>query len=163
MMRIQFTRQQQAAWEGAMRALQAEVPKVTTQRVLGPVLRRTARPALEYLRANTPVSGLVLSSRLHLADSPRTQVRSYRRDGRIVAYVKWRRGRRTGIRWQQAVAVEYGARGRPGRNITARAGAAALARASADDFMIAVDRRMQNILRRERRKMDRANAAARRR
>ena len=161
MMRIQFTRQQQTAWEGAMRALQAEVPKVTTQRVLGPVLRRTAKPALEYLRANTPVSRLVLSSRLHLADSPRTQVRSYRRDGRIIAYVKWRRGRRTGIRWQQAVAVEYGARGRPGRNITGQAGAVALARANADDFLAAVSGRIQAVLRRERRK--RANAAARRR
>ena len=161
MMRVTLTKRQQETWEGAMRALQAEVPNITTRRVLGPVLRRTAKPALDYLRQNTPVSRLVLRNRLHLADSPRTQVKSYKRDGRVVAYVKWRRGRRTGIRWQQAVAVEYGARGRPGRNITGQAGAVALARASASNFLAAVDVRVRNILRRERRKMDRANADAR--
>lgn len=162
MMRVRFSREQQAAWEGAMRALQAEVPKVTTRRVLGPVLRRTAKPALQYLRSQTPVSRLVLRNRLHLADSPRTQIKGYKRDGRVVAYVKWRRGRRTGIRWQQAVAVEYGARGRPGRHITGSAGAVAVATASANDFLAAVNVRIQDVVRREQRKMARANAAARR-
>jgi len=162
MMRVTFTREQQRAWEGALRALQEEVPKVTTGRVLGPVLRRAARPALDYLRSRTPLSTLALRTRLHLADSPRTRIKTYRRDGRIVAYVKWQRGRRTGIRWQQALAVEYGARGRPGQRITARAGAAAVSRASADAFMAAVYRRIEDVLSREKRKMDRANARARR-
>ena len=92
----------------------------TRRKLLIPAMRPLGNRVNRRIRATTPVSRQSLKNRLHLADSVRGRIRT-EPDGNISYYGGYLRGRRTGIRFQQVLAITYGARGRPGLEIIRRA------------------------------------------
>lgn len=95
----------------------------TRRKLLIPAMRPLGNRVNRRIRSTTPVSSTALRNRLHLVDSVRGRIRT-EPDGNISFYGGYLRGRRTGIRFQQVLAITYGARGRSGLDIIRRALAA---------------------------------------
>ena len=103
--------------EGLVRDLGADRAR---NQILIPALRPFGQRINRRIRRLTPRSSRAPTGRRHLADTVRGRIRR-ERDGNVSFYGGYRRGKRTGVRFQQVLAVTYGARGRQGRDVIRRA------------------------------------------
>ena len=108
---LHFSRAQRMQLNNGLKAVVEVVPNITTKTILGPVLRRAAAPAAQYLKSATPKGTGPLgnrSKRLYQSVAIRTANSRNRRNPSVYVSVGWRTGKSTGITPAHATATEFG-------------------------------------------------------